>query len=209
MNEREDAYPRPVSDPEADGLPETADDDSNAFDETGSERTADGPDPYPLPGDREDSPAGMDDYGTGGGDGLRGESIWRRLRREEPDFSADGVPLDPDARLAEEADPDALGQVEDDSMSLVQDDAVPPELDSETSVFDRPVSGVPLTGRVGRLVQPDEGAYGDEDGDEFATDAGIAGGGESAEEAAVHLIRPDNRDGEEEPDDDARYDASL
>ena len=209
MNEPDEAFPRPVSDPEADGLPETADDDSNAFDEARSERIADGPDPYPLPGDREDGPSGMDEFGTGGDGGLRGEALWRRLRREEPDFSPDGVRLDPDARLAEEADPDSLRQLEDDSMSLAQDGPVSDGLDSQASVLDRVVSGVPLTGRVGRLVQPDEGDYSDNDGDEFAYDAGISGGGTSAEEAAVHLIRPDNRDGEDEPDDDARDDASL
>jgi hypothetical protein len=209
MNERDEPFPRPVSDPEADGLPEIADDDSNAYDEVGSERIADGPDPYALPGDREDGPAGLDEFGTGGDGGLRGEAIWRRLRREEPDFSADGVRMDPDARLAEEADPDALGQVEEDSLQLAQDDPVSDGRDSETSVLDRAVSGVPQTSRVGRLVQPDEGDYFDTDPDEFAFEEGVAGGGISAEEAAVHLVRDDNMDDEDEPDDDARDDASL
>ena len=45
---------------------------------------------------------------------------------------------------------------------------------------------VPLP-RAGRLVAADEGAHSDDDADLFAADAGIDGGGASAEEAAVHL----------------------
>ncbi len=52
---------------------------------------------------------------------------------------------------------------------------------------------VPLP-RAGRLVAEDEGAHGDDDADLFAADAGIDGGGASAEEAAVHLTdEPDFR----------------
>src|SRR5258706_14051606 len=101
MNEPDDAYPTPVSDPEADGLPETADDDSNAFDEARSERIADGPDPYPLPGDREDGPSGMDEFGTGGDGGLRGEALWRRLRGGGGEFSPHGGGVGPGGPLAQ------------------------------------------------------------------------------------------------------------
>lgn len=41
--------------------------------------------------------------------------------------------------------------------------------------------------RAGRLVAPDEGAHGDDEKDEVARDAGIAGGAASAEEAAMHI----------------------
>lgn len=41
--------------------------------------------------------------------------------------------------------------------------------------------------RAGRLVAPDEGAHGDEEKDEVARDAGLAGGAASAEEAAMHI----------------------
>ncbi len=52
---------------------------------------------------------------------------------------------------------------------------------------------VPLP-RAGRLVAADEGAHGDDEADLVATDAGIDGGGASAEEAAVHLTdEPDLR----------------
>ena len=39
-------------------------DDSTAWDDVESPRVADGPDPYPLPPDREDGPEAMDEYGT-------------------------------------------------------------------------------------------------------------------------------------------------
>ena len=50
----DDTYPKRVSDPAADGIPEYADDDSTAWDEVDSPRVADGPDPYPVPPDRDD-----------------------------------------------------------------------------------------------------------------------------------------------------------
>jgi hypothetical protein len=42
--------------------------------------------------------------------------------------------------------------------------------------------------RAGRLVAPDEGSHPDREKDEVAFDAGTAGYGASAEEAAVHII---------------------
>ncbi len=42
--------------------------------------------------------------------------------------------------------------------------------------------------RAGRLVAPDEGSHPDREKDEVAFDAGTAGYGSSAEEAAVHII---------------------
>jgi hypothetical protein len=44
--------------------------------------------------------------------------------------------------------------------------------------------------RTGRLEFPDEGEPGASDGDAFAIDVGIDGGGASAEEAAVHETDP-------------------
>jgi hypothetical protein len=212
MYDSEEAFPRPLSDPERQGLPDVADDDSNAYTEVYTPRAADGRDPAPLPGDREDGPDGLEEWGTGGGEGLRGEALWRRLRREEPDVSADTIPMDPDGRLNEEADPDALNQAEDDSMQLADDSPIRPARRAETSVYDEAVSGVPMSngfGRIGRLVQPDDGGFEDVDGDEYAYDAGAAGGGPSAEEEAVHIVRPDTERGEDRPDDDARDDASI
>src|SRR5262245_6278219 len=135
MYDSDEIYPRPVSDPEATGLPETADDGSNAYDEVLSVRAGEGEDLAPLPGDREDKPAGLEEYGTGGGDGLRGEALWRRLRREVPDETPDDLDVAGDARMDEEADPDALDQLGDDSMWLAENDRVPDDRDDETSVY--------------------------------------------------------------------------
>ncbi len=53
--------------------------------------------------------------------------------------------------------------------------------------------------RTGRLVAGDEGEYSDEDADLVAHDAGIDGGGASAEEAALHVV--DNDLGSDEQPD--------
>jgi hypothetical protein len=45
--------------------------------------------------------------------------------------------------------------------------------------------------RAGRLVEPDEGAHEDREPKLLAEDIGIDGAGASAEEAAVHVIDPD------------------
>ena len=48
--------------------------------------------------------------------------------------------------------------------------------------------------RAGRLVAEDEGAHPDEEEDLVAYDAGIAGGGATAEEAAMHVVEEDDYD---------------
>jgi hypothetical protein len=184
----DDSYPKPVSDPAADGLPEYADDDSTAYDDVLSPRQADGPDPAPLPPDREDGPLALDDYGTTAEEQRVGEPLEERLAREEPD-----APVDPD-------DPGAdvtLPVAEDDPLpgEVSGDAPVDPHLGSPVSMYDRPELGVPDTGAVGRLVRPDQGAHPDDEATEVATDEGAAGGGASAEELAIHRVPP-----EEEPD---------
>jgi hypothetical protein len=129
------SYPRAVSDPAADGVPEYADDESTAFDDVDSAREADGPDPAPLPADREDGPLALDEFGTTAEEQRTGESLDARLAREQPD-----VP--------------------------------------ETGAADE----------VGHLVRPDLGLGGDDVAEEYATEMGFAGGGESAEEQAMHLV---------------------
>jgi hypothetical protein len=52
--------------------------------------------------------------------------------------------------------------------------------------------------RAGRLVQPDEGRGEDRDGQEVAWDVGIDGAGASAEEAAMHITREPEPDGDYE-----------
>lgn len=46
--------------------------------------------------------------------------------------------------------------------------------------------------RAGRLVAPDEGVMSDDDEQMLGTDVGVDGAGASAEEAAVHIIEPDD-----------------
>src|SRR5688572_28309480 len=102
---REDTYLRPVSDPEAEGLPGTADDDSTAFDDVGSPRIADGPDPAALPGDQ---PLAVDRFGTTAEEARLGESLDYKLARERDD--RDDLPPTPPATdavsgRADEGDP--------------------------------------------------------------------------------------------------------
>lgn len=77
-----------------------------------------------------------------------------------------------DRRLAEE-EPDVF-----DSDRDVDSDAADPD----HTAFDEPDP------RAGRLVEDDEGAHEDTEKDLVANDVGIAGGGASAEEAAVHIV---------------------
>lgn len=65
-------------------------------------------------------------------------------------------------------------------------------LDSETEndTPDDPASSEVGTKRAGRLLAPDEGTHEDTDAELVAFDEGISGAGASAEEAAVHVIEP-------------------
>src|SRR5881394_616459 len=176
----DDTYPRRVSDPAADGIPEYADDDSTAYDDVDSPRTADGPQPYPLPGDRDDGPAAIDEYGTTPEEQRRGEPLDLRLAREEPDVTPDA--LGSEMRDAETED--RPGPWEDETP-------VDPHLGSPVSMYDRDEPGLPPNETVGRLVAPDEGTAEDREKDEIAVDAGAAGGGASAEELAMHPVPDD------------------
>jgi hypothetical protein len=164
----EDPYPRRVSDPAADGIPEYADDDSNAYDDVDSSRLADGYDPSGLPGDREDGEMATDDFGTTPEEQLRGEDLDGRLAREEPELTQAGLP----------------GSLREDSEGGVVD----PHLDSQVSMYDRPGLDALAENRVGRLVEPDSGAQPDDEADAIAFDFGASGGGAFAEEAAMHQI---------------------
>ena len=173
---REDNYPEPVSDPEAEGLPGTADDDSTAYDDVDSPRVADGPDPAALPGGL---PLAVDRYGTTAAEARLGEPLDYRLAQEEPDVGVDdrsGHPDDVDLvdDVTDRPDPDA---------GLF--DAGVPAYDGEVSEYD---TLDPALDRIGRLVEPDEGAHSDTEPDAVAYDAGAAGGGATAEELAMHEV---------------------
>lgn len=160
---RTEHFPTPVSDTEAAGLPDTADDDSTAYDDVDSPRIADGPDPGLLPAERGDHPLAVDRFGTTPEEALEGESLELKVRREVPDVRP--------------------GPLRD--ADVLDDTPVDPNLDSPVSMYDTGIGG---NGQVGRLVEPDQGFGEDTEKDAIAYDAGSAGGGVTAEEAAIHEI---------------------
>jgi hypothetical protein len=190
---REDEFPHPVSDPEADGLPDTADDDSTAWDDVESPRIADGPNPGLLPPDREDGPLAADHYGNTPEEARVGESLERKLGREVADPAlrdvgerAD-VARSPLAVESFDAEPiDLEHDAVDEGTSLDDTSSVDPRPGSPVSMYDTGLGGV--RDRVGRIVEPDEGMTEDTEKDAVAWDAGAAGGGPSAEESAMHLV---------------------
>lgn len=84
-----------------------------------------------------------------------------------------------DQRLAEE--------VPDTGVGVLDDDGIGDASDTDGELRDDEVGDR----RAGRLVAPDEGAHEDTEKDLLAWDAGIAGAGASAEEAAVHVVPDD------------------
>ncbi|MFI6821993.1 DUF5709 domain-containing protein [Micromonospora sp. NPDC050187] len=185
---RDDEYPTPVSDPEAEGLPDTADDDSTANDDVETGREADGPDPAQLPGDR--TPVAVDRFGATAEEQRDGESLDYKLGRERYERPADDPlagPVDPD--IAAEADSEeAAAQAQLDADVLNPGPTSDPH--SPVSLYDHGQLGGVADAQVGRLVEPDEGARSDTETDSVAYDAGAAGGGATAEELAIHETRP-------------------
>jgi hypothetical protein len=159
---REDNYPRPVSDPAAEGLPEYADDDSIAEEPPESGREADGPDPAALPSD---TPLAVDRFGTTPEEARQGEPLSYKLWQEAPD-----------EKVADDPEPGTGEGQPGDNVDLLDDEIDLPDEDLDPG---RP---------VGRLVEPDEGAHPDEEKDAIARDAGTSGGGASAEELAMHEV---------------------
>ena len=96
-----------------------------------------------------------------------GESLDQLLAEEEPDTAFD---LDED----DDEDKDDEDEAEEYLDGLLLDDGPDP--------------------RAGRLVAEDEGAHSDNEADLVARDAGIDGGGATAEEAAVHVVEDDDTD---------------
>ncbi|WP_229068861.1 DUF5709 domain-containing protein [Actinoplanes sp. DH11] len=178
---RQDNYPRPVSDPETEGLPGTADDDSTAYDDVDTGRQADGPDPAALPAERAQA---VDRFGTTAEEQRAGESLDDRLSQEEPDIQPDD-PLQSPGALADEAiDEQGAAQARLDADVYGENPVSDP--DSKVSMYDfGRLDGTSPTA-VGRLVEPDAGFGTDAEPDSVAADAGAAGGGASAEELAIH-----------------------
>ncbi len=180
---RDNDYPTEVSDPEASGLPDTADDDSNAYDEVDSGRWADGPDPAALAGV---GPGGSNRFGETAEEQRQGESLDRRLRQEEPDFGAEDAL--PPARDPVDETVDSSEQRNFDADVWGQSPTSDP--DSQVSLYDDGQLDDDSPRPVGRLVETDEGYGSDDEPDSVAYDAGAAGGGASAEELAIHETNP-------------------
>jgi hypothetical protein len=171
----------PASDPEAEGLPATADDDSHAGGEGDLTRWADGPDPAALPADE---PVAAGDFGTTAEEQLRGEPLDRRLWEEEPDTPVD-PPLASPGGLADEAvDEQAAAQAWLDDE--VYGDSPTSDPRSEVSLYDDDQLDDVAPAPVGRLVEGDGGLGPDDEPDSVARDAGFSGGGLTAEELAMH-----------------------
>jgi hypothetical protein len=191
---REENYPEPVSDPEAEGLPQYADDDSTAYDEVETGREADGPNPAQLPSDQ---PLAVDRFGTTAEEQRIGESLDLKVAREVPDPALGDPPDRIDATqnpiAAEAFDADPAGtetDVLDRGTALVEDNTpVEPNPDSPVSMYD--VDDPDFSRPIGRIVETDEGGPIDAEKDAVAYDAGAAGGGASAEELAMHEVRED------------------
>jgi hypothetical protein len=98
-----------------------------------------------------------------------GESLDQLLAEEEPDTALDLDDEDEDSEGGEDED-----EAEEYIDGLLFDDGPDP--------------------RAGRLVAEDEGAHPDNEADLVARDAGIDGGGATAEEAAVHVVEDDDTD---------------
>jgi hypothetical protein len=176
---RDNDYPTEVTDPEASGLPDTADDDSNAYDEVESSRWADGPDPAALAGV---GPGGSNRFGDTAEEQREGESLDYRLSQEEPDVGAED-PLPPRRDPIDETI-DSSAQRDLDADVWGESPTSDPK--SQISLYDDGQLDSDDPQPVGRLVEPDEGYGFDDEPDSVAYDAGAAGGGASAEELAMH-----------------------
>jgi hypothetical protein len=177
---RDNDYPNEVSDPEASGLPGTADDDSTAYDSVESGRWADGEDPAALAGV---GPGGSNRYGDTPEEARQGESLDYHLRQEEPDVGAEP------RREFEET----VGSSEERELDAdVWGPSPTSDPHSAVSMYDDGQLDGDSPRPVGRLVDPDEGSGFDDEPDSVAYDAGAAGGGASAEEAAMHETNAPN-----------------
>jgi len=93
---------------------------------------------------------------------------------------------------AEEAAGESLDQRLAEELPDVDPDADPAADGDEDELTRR---GYDTDPRAGRLVEDDEGFGEDVEADSVAWDAGVDGGGASAEEAAIHVIDDEDGDG--------------
>jgi Family of unknown function (DUF5709) len=110
-------------------------------------------------------------FGATANEQSAGESLDQLLAEEEPDTAFDVDDDLPEDNASGNKDEDEAEEYVD---GLLLDDGPDP--------------------RAGRLVAEDEGAHPDNETDLVARDAGIDGGGATAEEAAVHVVEDDDTD---------------
>lgn len=185
---RDEDFPNPWSDTEAEGLPEVADDDSIARDSVQTGREADGPEPAQIPGDRE--PVAVDRFGTTAEEQRQGESLDYKIAQQVPDVSPDDPlgAMSDSAMYAEADSEEAAAEVQLSSDVMGEQPSSDPR--SPVSIYDHGNLDGTTDTTIGRLIEPDEGARTDDEATSIARDAGAAGGGASAEELAVHETQP-------------------
>jgi hypothetical protein len=92
---------------------------------------------------------------------------------------------------------DALAEEEPD-VTFDSDQEPPEDPAGDENAADEYVDGLLLDDgpdpRAGRLIAEDEGSHPADEADLVAVDAGIAGAGATAEEAAVHVVEDDDTD---------------
>ncbi|HEX5540300.1 MAG TPA: DUF5709 domain-containing protein [Micromonospora sp.] len=184
----DETFPNPWSDPESEGLPDVADDDSVARDSVQTGREADGPDPAQIPADR--NPVAVDRFGTTAEEQRQGSSLDDRIAQERRDVSPEdlgGIAIEP-GLLAEADSEEAAAQAQLDADVMASQIGSDPH--SPVSIYDYGNLDGTTGSSIGRLVEPDEGAHTDAETDSVAFDAGASGGGASAEELAIHETPP-------------------
>lgn len=165
-----------MSEPIDESAPDTHDTDSDHLVETPDSLRDDDAESPPMDrgSDASDRPLGSEKFGTTHSEAEQGESLDQKLAEEMPE---DGAHDPVDDIVA--ADPETFGGAEDDETDeRVLDDAYG---DPQARDLDLDAE------RVGRIVDPDEGAHEDMEKDAVGTDVGRDGGDRSAEEDAMHL----------------------
>jgi hypothetical protein len=143
----------------------------------------------------DDRPSRRTEFGNTLSEMREGEPMDLRLSEDEPDVLERelGDPVDQvlGPRGAAEDDPDV--EEDPDALAATEAELDDPEvlrsLEEAGGDTDFPAdASAEQEPRAGRLVEPDEGLESDTEKDMIAYDAGIAGAGASAEEAAVHIV---------------------
>jgi Family of unknown function (DUF5709) len=173
--------PQPPEDPELEGFPDTASEDSTAYDDPRHPSLADSPPALPA-----DEPLGVGEYGVTPEEGRHDEPLSARLVREEHDVSADDPKTPADEELAEEvtAEEEVARAAED---ADVFDAGPANDPTSAVSEYDTADTEDAVPRPVGRLVEQDVGTSVDTEGQSIAYDSEESEG-LSAEEAAMHEV---------------------